>query len=421
MKYLVNDIKILTEGQQLEKVILNKYPNMTKDEAIIEFANLADRCPSSVDRYSRSKLIDSKSFKLRAYFLAGAEFLNKEEQITEYIESIYSDINNYNNEEDIKVFDKLRDICVTNNYNKQLAKLYWCIGKYYNTMNKSSISVEYYKLGINMYDNIDDMRNKILVEIDLGLTYIFIGEYKKAIDIYESILVVQSSYNTLEQKDLFLMYYRMGIALISIDENSKARKMFGKSLIYANDNILKGNVLKSIGISYKNQKQYKKALECNNQALECFDVSDGRNISIVKNNIAMLYLAQGNQNDALDNIKIAMNMLNDDKEMGLKYNYLDTYTLIMIKRGEPKEEFELLLDLTERTSDYIRYKKNILQGIKTLLDYGINYKNDNILLRIQNVIMQLVDRNENNEDFVLHLKAYLGDLFYYYYNKKNET
>jgi len=420
MKLFVNDIKVLTEGQLLRKSILKMFPNMNKDEAILEYANLADRSPESVARYSRSRIIDSKSFKLKAYFLSGAEFPNKEEQITEYIESIYTEINEYNSEEDIKIFDKLRDICIKNNYNKQLARLYWCMGKYYNTINKSSISVEYYKLAINMYDNIQDVKNKVLVEMELGSIYVFIGEYKKVIDIYETILVNEYSCRLLEQKDFFSIHYKMGIALTSIGENSKARRIFEKSLIYANDNVLKGKVLKSIGISYMEQKQYKKALDYYNRALECYDISDFRNISVVKNNIAMLYLAQGKLDDALENIKIAMDMLNDYKELGLMYNYLDTYTLIMIERGEPMENFELLLDLTECISDYIRYKKSILQGIKTILNYGIEYKNNDILLRIEKIIIQLIDRNENNEDFVLHLNAYLGKTLYYY-NKNKEA
>ncbi|MGB7605421.1 MAG: tetratricopeptide repeat protein [Lutisporaceae bacterium] len=374
--------------------------------------NLADRSPESVARYSRSRIIESKSFKLKAYFLSGAEFPNKEEQITEYIESIYTEINEYNSEEDIKIFDKLRDICVTNNYNKQLAKLYWCIGKYYNTINKPSISVEYYKLAINMYDNIDDTGNKTLARIDLGLIYLLIGECPNAIDMYEGILIDESSCKILKPEKLFLIYYRLGIALSDINENNKARKILEKSLKYANDNILKGNALHNIGISYKKQKQYKKALEYYNQALECFDVSDSINISIVKNNIAMLYYVQGKFADALDNIKMAMDMLNDDKELGLMYNYLDTYSLIMISLGEPMEAFELLLDLTEHTSDYIQYKKKILHGIKIILDYGIKYKNDNIVSRLQNIIVGLIKRNESSQEFILHLKAYLGDIYY---------
>ncbi|MGB7605937.1 MAG: tetratricopeptide repeat protein [Lutisporaceae bacterium] len=412
MKLFENDVKILTEGQLLRKSILKMFPNMNKDEAILEYANLADRSPESVARYSRSRIIESKSFKLKAYFLSGAEFPNREEQITEYIESIYNDINEYNAEEDIKVFEKLRDICIKNNYNKQLARLYWCMGKYYNIISKSNISVEYYKLAINMYDNIDDMISKTMVKTDLGLIYLLIGECSNAIGSYESILADEYSCRLLEQKDLFFIYYRLGIAFIDNDENNKARRILEKSLTYAVDNVVKGHILKNIGISYKKQKQYKKALEYCNQALECFDISDSKNISIVKNNIAMLYLTQGKLNDALDNIKMAMDMLNDNKELGLMYNYLDTYTLIMIRLGEPMEAFELLLDLTEHTSDYIRYKKNILQGIKTLLDYSINYKYDNILLRIQNIIVKLIKKNESYQEFTLHLKAYLGDIYY---------
>lgn len=160
-------------------------------------------------------------------------------------------------------------------------------------------------------------------------------------------------------------------------------------------------------------------MEYYNQALECYAISDSKSISIVKNNIAMLYLEQGNLNEALDNIKTSMDILNDDKDIELKYKYLHTYTLIMIERREPMEALELLLDLIEHTYDQIRYKKSILMGIETLLDYGINYKHESILLKIQKLIIQLIEINQNNQDFVLHLKAFLGEIFFYNNKEKN--
>lgn len=251
MKLLLSDIKILTEGQQLEKAILKKYPNMAKDRALIEFANLADRSPNSIGRYTRSRIIESKSFKIRANVLSGAEFLNEEEQIAKYIEIVYNNINEYDSEEDIRIFEKLRDICIEKNYNKKLAKVYLIISRYYSIINKSDISIEYYKLAICMYDKLNDMLSKTKAKIDLGFIYLYIGEYSNLIDIYEGILADEYSCSLLDQNRLFLIYYRLGLALSENDDSSKARKLFKKALTYANDNVLKGHVLKNIGISYK--------------------------------------------------------------------------------------------------------------------------------------------------------------------------
>ncbi len=417
MKLKANDTQILTEGQQLEKAILAKYPSISKSEAVAEFSKLADRSPSSIDRYTRSRSIESKSFKIRAAKLLGYDFadifLTEKEQIAKYIEVIKANISEYTAAEDIQLFMTLKDICFDGGYTSLLAEIYWCIAMHYKNLSKANIAAEYIKHAIFLYEGFNNPENKLKVislKSELGLLYLLDGDYKPAIAIFRELLADEEGLKILDAQGMFLIYYRLGICLLDLGEYSQSRKYLEKAFYHTDNNADKGNALKNIGLTYKEQGQYKKAFEYYNEALKYYESTNNRKISIVLNNKAMLFREQGNLEDALKNIELAMEVVEGEKDDGLKYNYLHTHTLIKIDMGEAVEALDTLLKATERASEAILYKKNIHLGIKTLIDYAINNFQIDLIDRIQKMLIQLVRKHKNANDTDLRLKAFLGDI-----------
>lgn len=401
------DIKILTEGQLLEKAILRKYKGMTKEEAIMAFANASDRNYSSIHRYTRSRIVNSQNMKIRANALLGDDeiFVSEEKQLQSYIDDIYINIQEYINNQEIQVIEKLIDMCVVKSYKIQLAKLYWIKGKYYN----NTIGIDYFKLAISIYDENRDIISRNQVRSDLALAYLMMHEYGKAKEILENQICDIENFNKLTANSQFLIYYRLGICKLDIDEINEARQLFEKAYNIANNNIYKGNAVKNIGLACKKQKQYDKALDYYYQALSLFK-EDDKYVSVMLNNIAMVCYEKGYLNDALRKINEAISIVNNKGDIDLQYNYIHTYTLIMIKKGEPKEALELLLKLTEKT-DCIVYKKNMMMGIETMLEYGLQNKQDYIVKRIEKMLLSLINNNIKNNEFVMHCKACLGDIY----------
>ncbi|MCS5550157.1 MAG: tetratricopeptide repeat protein, partial [Gammaproteobacteria bacterium] len=210
--------------------------------------------------------------------------------------------------------------------------------KYEKRENKDDVEIA--RGLLNKAIEFDD--NLIKAKILLGVTYVSMGEYDMAMDIYTSALkqaelngdkrVIGSSLNNIGN-----IYYRKGEYDQALDHHNRSLKI---SEEVGNKSGI-GNSLNNIGIIYGMRGEYDQTLDYFSRFLKISEeLGDKDKIGISLNNIGALYMRKGEYDQALDHYNRALKIR---EEMGHKSRIgkiLNNIGAIHVGKGEYDQALE---------------------------------------------------------------------------------
>lgn len=128
-KYSLKDIEIKTPGLQLRDKIIDKYGSISN------FANEINLYESSINQYLFNKDLGSSTFKIRTAYAFNEDFnklfLSENEQIRIMTSTISWYIQDYNQYQDINIFEKLKKICLEKELMEDYAIVCRCFAHFY--------------------------------------------------------------------------------------------------------------------------------------------------------------------------------------------------------------------------------------------------------------------------------------------------
>ncbi len=408
MKLTIGDIKILSEGKQAKRSILNKYASI---EEFVE-ATAINNSVSSINTYLKQKEIANKTFKLRLVSLLNISydrlFMSPEEQLAAYVDSIYSNIKEYSGDVDLESIRYIKNKCNDFNFKSCLSKIYWCMGQCHFNSRSTELAVEYLKeaIGLSKYN----FGYYIKFCSDLGLVYLLNNEYEKS-RLYlmkaESKIV---NVDTVDSNTLFRLYYRLGILNNNTHELKLAHEAFDKAISYASNVVDKGSAIANKGMAYKKQQIYDKAIEYYMLALKSFDLEDKTNQAIIYNNIATVLKDFGNYYCALKYAELAISLCNMENK-GDRLTFLTTYVQIKLMLNEVDDSFYELIEMILEIDKTTVYKKFVIEAIQTVVNYGKEKGNKDVLLKIKDILKQIIDNNDHDIEYIKDIKLSLYDVY----------
>lgn len=405
-KLTLNDIKIKSPGKQVKEIVIDQF------EDLDNFASAIEMETRTLTQYLKERKLGSDTFKIRLSMVLGKgldEIVKSEKtQVKEIVQSIYDNIRLYKTEEDLTILTKAKELCVKNSLYLDIAKMQRNIAMYYfyrNQIDKATGLIE------SALDAVKDHNYLIKWKSELGLMYFYKREYKKSRKLYEEVDKLLSASNEADEKTMYLHYYRYGILQNNTNHPSLAERLFEKSLEYADTNIDKGDSIMNIGLCFKKQKKYKRAMEYYRKALDFCDEDLSK--STLFNNLAEIYRALEEYDKALYYVKLALSCVNDENLSDL-FIYSQTHVQILMSTGKVGEAIDQLMELINKAEDKFVYKKFIIDGINIIIEYGRKMKNIDILEDMDELIFKLIKgTTSDNIEYMQELKTCLGDIRFY--------
>lgn len=334
--------------------------------------------------------------------------ISEYQQISDSVELVTGNINEYNLESDLRVLEDIRDLCIKADMKIEMAKMYRNISMHYfyaNSLNKAIIAMQ---LSINL------LRRKnctsLLAEYysELGLIYFYNHEYIYSKRYNEETEELLKQVPDMEKKLVYLHYFRYGVLLSNMQDYDHSRLMLDKALLYAEDNRDMGLAIMNIGLLYKRQKDLKTALRYYAKALCLVDGTDMKTKCVVYNNIAEVYKILGQYKKALGYIDKAFDCITDN-DMSRLFVCFNTYTEIKILMGEKESVLDEFLSLLIRVQDFHLYKGFIIEGLQNMIMIG--NEDGKILTRLEDAIVRLIENNKyENDEYIKELKVCITNI-----------
>lgn len=395
-KLTLKDIKIKSPGMQVKEEILKQFGNLEV------FADKIGIYKNSLQKYLDSRKVGSDIFKLKLIHHLNKGYdqivISEKNQLIQYVDLITENINKYNGKEDFKLLDKLQKLTLKYDLQLETAKMIRNLGMYNFYNNKPNTSVDLIRLSIDMSKKLYNYEMIFKFTSDLGLILYYENRYKLARKEMEDIENLNEKIS-IDPYYRCLYYYRTGNIYLELGKLRNARKMFETSMKFARDNYEIGKSIMNIGVTFKKEEKFSLAFDYYNMSLTKFAQDDFKNKGIIYNNIAELFRVQGLYEDALKNIEIAFKNLSNISEID-RFIFTQTYTQIMIDKGEPFEAIKLLLEFIQQCNDSNLYKKNVIEGIEILLHYTFVNSDISILNEIESILCKLVQFSSKINDEV---------------------
>ncbi len=381
-------IKIKSPGSQLKKIIIDEFGSIN------DFAKKIDRHPRTVRQYLKEKRLGSDTFKIRVSNIFNKGFKeiikSEEDQIREMVQNIYENIKMYIAREDIYMFEKLKDLCVEYDLYIETIIMQRNMAILYLYKNQIDKAIGFMEASIN---TVRISNYSIKWKSELGLMYFYGCEYKKSKKLFEEVEDLLSEARGVDERTVFLHYYRYGLLSNNTNKYPLAEKLFEKSLEYTKIQAEIGSSIMNIGISYKKRKKYKRALEYYNRALDIFE--DNLNRSILLNHLAELYKCRRNYERALYYSKLALRC-GADNDLESLFIYYQTYAEILICKNEFSGAKDKLFEFIDRIESNFFRKKFIKEGISAVVEYGKNNRDIDILEDIEDLIIRIIKKANKN-------------------------
>lgn len=413
MKLIPEDIKVLSEGQQIEKAILRDYENLQ------EFAAAIGMNYQTVKKYLRQENGGSGRFKqimIQSLKISYFEIVrSKQQQVMRLVDQVSKNIKEYKNDTDLEMLEKLKDRCIELKLTTELAKMYRAIGMYHFNRNETYSAISFLQVAIDM---VGQEKEKHLLAVycsELGLVYFVKCDYEKAKSLYEEVQRQINSGVQLERKELFLHYYRYGLYFGNKQDFESAKFLLNKALKNADENKDICMAIMNIGIIYEKQGDFRETLKYLRKALKMINKDDYTSISILHNNMAELYKLLGQYDKALSFVNKSLDYCHqactDVKDVQRLFLQFTTYTEIKILMGEPWDALHKLMDILSQVNDFALYKSFIVDAIKSLA--FIDNEDRSILDSLEDIVIKLIsDAAQENEIYRKELINCLGNICY---------
>ncbi|BAY68043.1 tetratricopeptide repeat protein [Anabaena sp. FACHB-709] len=184
------------------------------------------------------------------------------------------------------------------NYGASLTAL----GNAYRYLGEYQRAIELFQQSLEIFRDIGDRNGVSNSLIGLGNTYNSVGEYQRAIELFQQSLEISRDIGDRNGVGGSLM--GLGNAYNSVGEYQRAIELFQQSLEISRDigdrNGV-GNSLIGLGNAYHSLGEYQRAIEFRQQSLEIFrDMGDRNGVSISLNNLGNTYYFLGEYQRAIE-------------------------------------------------------------------------------------------------------------------------
>jgi len=337
------------------------------------------------------------------------------EKLTAMVEYVSQNIKLYNGEKDIDILRLLKKRCYDKELEVEAIKMCRAVGMYYFNSNNMMFARDKLRLAINKAEEIGRKDLVAAYSSELGLVFFYEHQHVLAEVEYKYVEKLLTDIPDLDKHILFLHYYRYGILLNAspLNKYERAQEALEKALSYAEEKVYTGLTLMNIGINYKRQSNFKKALDYYDKALITFDKNDRFSKSLVYNNLAELYKTTGGHGIALRYIKKAFDYL-DNKDITIFFECFTTYTEIEVLLGEPEKALDKFMEMFYHIDDITVYKSYIIENIDSLTIAGA--KSVKMLKKLEAVVDTLVkytaaDNSEYKQELercLENIRTYIG-------------
>ncbi len=392
-KLKLEDIKILNEGQQAKIIIEAKYGTL-KNFYQQENPSISLK---SIMNYCCTNKIHSETFKCLVVNKSDKGWndivLTKQEQITGYVNKIYTDIMFYKEESDLQLFYKLVELCSKHKLVDEKALMYRNIAKNYYYRNDIQKMIENYNKAI---DVIGYQNNDILTILTVELANHYFKEQN--VDEAEVLFKKAQAYiqnNHVSNEALYKYHYYRGLIGNTKGKYTEAREYLEKSIQYGDIQTEsmseKGAAFLALGSNYKRVGDYEKAKECYYRALIHIREKDVYGRTMALNNLADVYCILKDYEQAIESIERAKSLLGEDKSISRYMLICQTCAEIKLMIGDTSGCYEFFDLLKKMVNTSVNKKETINRII-----YFINHIEDTDLLNdMYDVICYIKDNTDN--------------------------
>jgi len=392
-KLKLEDIEILNEGQQAKILIEAKYGTL-KNFYQQENPSISLK---SIMNYCCTNKIHSETFKCLVVNKSDKGWndivLTKQEQITGYVNKIYTNIMFYKEEPDLQLFYKLVELCSKHKLVDEKALMYRNIAKNYYYRNDIQNMIENYNKAI---DVIGYQNNDILTILTVELANHYFKEQN--VDESEVLFKKAQAYiqnNHASNEALYKYYYYRGLTYTTEGKYVEARGYLEKSIQYGGiqtESISeKGAAFLAIGSNYKRVGDYEKAKDCYYRSLIHFHEKDVYGRTVALNDLADIYCVLHDYDQAIKYIEQAKSLLGEGKLISKYVLIYQTYAEIKLMIGDTSgcyEFFDLLKKMVNNSVD----KKEIIYRI---IDFINDIENMDLLNDLYDTICHIKDNTDN--------------------------
>ena len=332
--------------------------------------------------------------------------------VAKCVEDITVSIRGYKDEKYMMLFRRLKELCIERNLALHAAKMDRNIAMNHFYRNNSNTAIGLIEKTILFLEKRRNTDFLFVCYSDLGLINYYIGEYMKAKGLLEKAAVLLPQViSQLNNDTLHCYYYRQGLLYHSMLETDSARQFLQEAEKYATNKSDKGLSVMNIGMTYRKDRDFSKAFEYFNKALDIFGEDCKREISIVYNNMADVYNMLGQQDKALKYINMAFEFM-DKNDMTHYFTYLETYTEIKVIMGETEDVIDKFIDSLLNIKGLFVYKERIIEGINNII-IACNEDMD-MLKRLEETVKSLIQNEEMDDtEYKMELKKCFNKIKYF--------
>ncbi len=402
-KLELDSIKLLGEGHQIRSYILEHFGSVDQFYSTYELPVSL----KSVRTYLSQDKITSDTFRhalVRALDVDYHEIVqSKAEQLKRYVQQVFEDIRLYNEDGDLLVIDTLLGLCKEYALSVETSMMYRSKAEYFFKRNKTIAAIELFEEAIKVIGVID-INHLTLYIIELADLYYREGMLLKAEHEYSKAEKYISS-SQLNPRVLFKYNYWRGIMYNNTSRYIEARLLFEKAAEYSNDKKEKAASLMNIGLSYKKEKAYDKALHQYESLLEYYSDEEFIGRGTLYNNIATILIEQGKPEEALSNAVKAVALASLSGQFECYFTFTHTFVHVNILMGKTYTCIDFL-KLLKKTLENQLDRKYVVQAINNIIEVvnDISYLN-----ALDATILELIE-GINNQDYIRELYILLGKL-----------
>ncbi|MCE7736737.1 MAG: tetratricopeptide repeat protein [Candidatus Heimdallarchaeota archaeon] len=250
-----------------------------------------------------------------------------------------------------------------------LAYSFFGLGNVYLAQGKANRSKKYFLLGLDIYETRHDILGKASASLGLGNAYRLRGEPTKAIEMYlQALNLFEDSSNPTEEASTM---YNLGEAYFGLGEYELALDKYERSLnLFEHSPNPASNARSLTGIAnvYRGMGDPKKAVEYYEQALELLKESLNPEKMYPLNNLAEMYITQGNYELAKilaqESLELSVNSPNPLFQAIPLTKLASTY----YKQGDMKRGYENASNAVEILSQSPN-PQDIFQPLDLILEY----------------------------------------------------
>lgn len=238
------------------------------------------------------------------------------------------------------------------------------------------LSLVAYQASFEIYQKVGNKEAQARILNEIGRTYDQYGESYLSIDFYEKALLIAET--TQNQELLVFILNGLGVAYSKIDRFEKAIGYLFQALEINKTETFQLVTLSNTGFAYSGLAEIEKALLFYEQALVLAKkLKDGRNESIVTNNIAIEQIKLGDLKNARNNLNLALAKFIEISDEFGQSSVLSRLGDIELREGNTEKALELLrraLEIRIKIGDSIGeiYTRNLIGIAENILGHESN-------------------------------------------------